>query len=211
MVAETSCTSQGLVANRVGVAVGIVNATMKRCAAKSWVMMERARTPSGYLMQEGLAEKGRLTSECLSCCFSHVCDVHGQRGVLFADCAARGWLRLASCGLSDLTDVAILSTQEAGVELVVLVDPGADRTHSPPLPIHPVLDVPADAVVMTARPSSFTLFSPPLEDDSIPAPAVLPPLRQYRTLVKHSPPWFAHTVPSAPVPIDTLEVQSRDA
>ncbi|MBR9973725.1 hypothetical protein [Magnetospirillum sulfuroxidans] len=220
VVAESSCAHRRLVANYVGAAVGVINATMKRRTTKDWdkINQTRAKRLSYYLTQKNFAKKARLTSEDLSQSLSLFPDARDQFSSLFADCATRGWLRLALYRLNELTDVAILCARETGMKLLALIDPRADRTHYLDLPIHQALDVPADAIVVTAMwypPNTFALLRLMLDDDGILAPAMLSSLRQQRPVAKDSPPEIpnqnVHSIQSASVPIDTLKVQSRDA
>src|SRR4030095_11741034 len=64
--------SQRLLAAELGVALGLVNAYLKRCVSKGLVKIREApaRRYAYYLTPHGFAEKSRLTVEYLSSSFS---------------------------------------------------------------------------------------------------------------------------------------------
>src|SRR5947209_18495801 len=69
---EDGATSQRRIASELGVALGLVNAYLKRCVKKGLVKVSEAPTRryAYYLTPRGFAEKSRLTVEYLSSSFS---------------------------------------------------------------------------------------------------------------------------------------------
>src|SRR5438477_10127647 len=64
--------SQRRIASELGIALGLVNAYLKRCVKKGLVKVSEApaRRYAYYLTPKGFAEKSRLTVEYLSASFS---------------------------------------------------------------------------------------------------------------------------------------------
>src|SRR5579885_3412822 len=118
--------SQRHLASELGIALGLVNAYLKRCVKKGLVKVSDApaRRYAYYLTPQGFAEKSRLTVQYLSNSFSFF-------RLAKSDCAlvqakARGFSRVVLAGQSDLAEVAILCAVEAGIAIVAVVDPQAN-------------------------------------------------------------------------------------
>jgi len=120
--------SQRSLATRAGVALGLVNAYLKRCVNKGLVKIQQI--PPGryryYLTPKGFAEKSRLTAEFLDSAFDFFRRARHQCGVNMDACLARGWRRIVLYGMGELAEVAILSARERGIQIVAVVDPAHD-------------------------------------------------------------------------------------
>ncbi|MCC7017233.1 MAG: winged helix-turn-helix transcriptional regulator [Rhodospirillales bacterium] len=152
-VHEDSAVTQRKVANELGVALGLVNAYLKRCVNKGLIKVRAvpANRYAYYLTPKGFSEKSRLTAEFLGQSFSLFRQARTQYSEIFSDCAARGWQRIALCGVSDLAEIAVLCAQDTGLTLVGAVD----EAHGPAFLGLPVVKAPhdlpeADAYVITA-------------------------------------------------------------
>src|SRR5882757_9997569 len=68
---EDGATSQRRIAAELGIALGLVNAYVKRCVKKGLVKVSEApaRRYAYYLTPQGFAEKSRLTAEYLKVSF----------------------------------------------------------------------------------------------------------------------------------------------
>jgi DNA-binding MarR family transcriptional regulator len=122
--------TQRSVAADLGIAVGLVNAYIKRCVRKGYVKASKApaRRYAYYLTPKGFAEKSRLTAEYLTSSFNFFRSARGQCGEVFEDCVARGYRRLVLCGVGELCEVAFLASTEFDVKLVGIYDPKFDRS-----------------------------------------------------------------------------------
>lgn len=155
--------SQRHIAAELGIALGLVNAYLKRCVKKGLVKVSEAPTRryAYYLTPRGFAEKSRLTVEYLSSSFSFFRQARADCAQVFATAKARGYENLVLCGRSDLAEVAILSALESGVTIVAVVDGNAD-----PLPFvgkqvvkdYDGLSEPFDAVVVTDVRNAYEMF-----------------------------------------------------
>src|SRR6202142_319041 len=117
--------SQRLIAAELGIALGLVNAYLKRCVKKGLVKVgdAPARRYAYYLTPHGFAEKSRLTVQYLSDSFSFFRLAKGECAAVFAVAKANGFNRLVLAGKSDLAEIAILCAVEATVKIVAVVDP----------------------------------------------------------------------------------------
>jgi hypothetical protein len=151
---EDGATSQRRMASELGVALGLVNAYLKRCVKKGLVKISEAPTRryAYYLTPFGFAEKSRLTVEYLSSSFSFFRQAKAECVQVFAIAKTRNFQNLVLCGRSDLAEVAILSAIESGVSIVAVVDGYAGPSPfvgKDVLPTYESLPVPFDAVIVT--------------------------------------------------------------
>jgi predicted transcriptional regulator len=116
--------SQRRIAAELGIALGLVNAYLRRCVKKGLVKVSDApaRRYAYYLTPQGFAEKSRLTVQYLSDSFSFFRKAKADCTRVFEEAAARGFKRLVLAGKSDLAEVAILCAVEAGATVVAIVD-----------------------------------------------------------------------------------------
>ena len=118
--------SQRHLASELGIALGLVNAYLKRCVTKGLVKIGDApgAAYAYYLTPKGFAEKSRLTVEYLSYSFSFFRQAKTDCSALFQAAKSRGVGKLLLVGQSDLAEIAALCALEEGVEIVGLVQDG---------------------------------------------------------------------------------------
>jgi DNA-binding MarR family transcriptional regulator len=125
---ENSALTQRSLARDLGIALGLANAYLKRCAKKGLVKV--AQVPSNryayYLTPKGFSEKSRLTAEYFSQSFKFFRAARVQCSDLFALCAERGWRDVALVGASDLAEIAVFCAREHSVNVTVIIDGAAD-------------------------------------------------------------------------------------
>ena len=116
--------SQRKLASELGIALGLVNAYLKRCVKKGLLKVGQApaRRYAYYLTPHGFAEKSRLTVEYLSSSFSFFRRAREDCSSILRDAQARGWKRIALVGVSDLAEIAILCALEQGMTIAAVVD-----------------------------------------------------------------------------------------
>jgi DNA-binding MarR family transcriptional regulator len=119
-------TSQRSISSELGVALGLANAYLKRCVGKGWIKVSQIppRRYAYYLTPNGFAEKARLTAEYFSYSFTFFRRAREQMSELMAQCADRGWTRVAFAGASELAEVGTLCAHDYPVTLVGVVDEG---------------------------------------------------------------------------------------
>lgn len=152
-VDEGHTLSQRGVSHKLGMALGLVNAYVKRCVTKGLLKVEQvpANRYAYYLTPTGFAEKSRLTIEYLSQSFNFFRVARRQCEDVFNHCAAQGWPRVVLYGASDLAQIACISAGECQVTLVAVVDGEIERDVFAGLSVVASLDAaPAfDVVVIT--------------------------------------------------------------
>ncbi|BBZ96765.1 putative transcriptional regulator [Bradyrhizobium diazoefficiens] len=122
--------SQRHIAAELGIALGLVNAYLKRCVKKGLVKVSDApaRRYAYYLTPQGFAEKSRLTVQYLSNSFSFFRLAKTDCARVLEQAKGCGFSRVVLAGQSDLAEVAILCAVETGVAIVAVVDPASEVT-----------------------------------------------------------------------------------
>jgi len=117
--------SQRRIAAELGVALGLVNAYLKRAVKKGLVKVGQApaRRYAYYLTPQGFSEKSRLTIEYLSSSFSLFRKAKEDYGRIFDRAHALGFERIVLAGKSDLCEIAILCAVDGPISIVAVVDP----------------------------------------------------------------------------------------
>ena len=115
--------TQRYLAKELRVALGLTNAYLKRCAKKGYIKIRQVplNRYAYYLTPRGLVEKSRLTAEYLSSSLDFFRRVRRDAATVFAECRTRGWTRVALCGAGELAEIAVLSADEAAVEIVCVI------------------------------------------------------------------------------------------
>jgi len=121
--------SQRRLASDLGIALGLVNAYLKRCIKKGLVKVGEApaRRYMYYLTPQGFAEKSRLTVEYLSHSFGFFRQAKADCHAVLQRASALGYERIVLAGRSDLAEIAIICAMECAIEIVAIVDPAADE------------------------------------------------------------------------------------
>src|SRR5271167_632152 len=116
--------SQRRLASELGIALGLVNAYLRRCVKKGLVKVTEApaRRYVYYLTPQGFTEKSRLTVQYLSFSFSFFRQARTDCAQILATAKTRGVRRIALAGMSDLADIVRICALEGGVEIVVIVE-----------------------------------------------------------------------------------------
>ena len=123
-VGRDSSITQRSLSRELGMALGLVNAYLKRCVNKGLIKIRQAplNRYAYYLTPRGFAEKSRLTAEYLSVSFDFFRDAKHQCAALLADCARNGLRRIALVGSGELAEIMVLSAADTPVEIVCVID-----------------------------------------------------------------------------------------
>ena len=116
--------SQRSIASRLGVALGLTNALIKRAVNKGLVKVSEApaRRFAYYLTPQGFSEKARLVSEYLSVSLNFFRHVRSQYELAIEECHKKGWNRVALVGTGELAEIAVLSAMDSDVQLLGVID-----------------------------------------------------------------------------------------
>ena len=122
--------SQREAAAELGIALGLVNAYVKRCVRKGWLKVSEvpARRYAYYLTPQGFSEKARLSGQYLRSSMGFFRKARNDYGALMARAKMLGWRRVALVGMSDLTEIACLCALESEVTIAAIVSPQSKRS-----------------------------------------------------------------------------------
>jgi DNA-binding MarR family transcriptional regulator len=152
-VEQDNAHSQRHLASELGIALGLVNAYLKRCMQKGLIKARQApaRRYAYYLTPRGFAEKSRLTVEYLSYSLSFFRQAKSDCSTLFGRAKARGIRTVILVGRSDLAEIAALCAIEHGIEIGGLVDGdiGSRFMNAPVFAAMDQIDIPFEAVLIT--------------------------------------------------------------
>jgi DNA-binding MarR family transcriptional regulator len=140
--------SQRRLASELGVALGLVNAYLKRCVNKGLLKVSEApaRRYAYYLTPNGFAEKSRLTVEYLSYSLSLFRRAKNDYIATLNAARERGLVRIAILGISDLAEIAAICALDTGVTIVAAIDRRSELTRFAGVPVVKSLDEIADAI-----------------------------------------------------------------
>ncbi len=130
-VERDSRVTQRSLSSELGIALGLTNAYLRRCAKKGLIKIRQIplNRYAYYLTPRGFAEKSRLTAEYLTVSLNFFRRARHDCASLLQACTSQGWRRLVLFGAGDLAEIAIISASEAGVEVLSDVD-AADHVRS---------------------------------------------------------------------------------
>jgi DNA-binding MarR family transcriptional regulator len=173
--------SQRRLAADLGIALGLVNAYLKRCIKKGLVKVSEApaRRYAYYLTPRGFAEKSRLTVEYLGFSFSFFRQARAECAEIFAIARNCGFQRIAVAGASDLAEIARICALESGVEIVAMVDAEASSATFVGVPVvasFAAVEGAFDAVIVAdlgAPQATFEAAAAILGPDRVLAPKLL--------------------------------------
>ena len=146
--------SQRRIATELGVALGLVNAYLKRCVKKGLIKVREApaKRYAYYLTSTGFAEKSRLTLQYLSYSFTFFREARAECAKVCQAARTRDLTRLVLAGKSDLAEITAICALEAGLRIVAVVDTEAAGSTFLGVPIVGSFDdlgAELDAVVVT--------------------------------------------------------------
>lgn len=150
---EGEVITQMTLSKRIRVSIGLVNALLKRAVHKGYVKARSApyKRYAYYLTPTGFAEKSRLVAEYLEISLDFFRVARADYGELLARAEACGIAHVVFIGGGELAEIALLSAREAGVEVVAILDRGANRSAFHGIPVVQGFDeLPEAAAVVIA-------------------------------------------------------------
>ena len=116
--------SQRELSRRLGIAVGLVNSYLKNLVSKGYVRVKNfpSNRYAYLLTPQGIAEKSRLAYQHLSYFTSLYTVARKDYLDLFRRLEESGVREVVFCGVDEVAEVAYLSLQETGLELVAVMD-----------------------------------------------------------------------------------------
>jgi DNA-binding MarR family transcriptional regulator len=116
--------SQRELANRLGIALGLVNSYMKNLVTKGFVRVKAfPRNRYSYLLTpRGFAEKSRLAYQHMNYFTSLYTATRQDYLELFLSLEDKGIEEIAFCGVDEVAEIAYLSLQETKLRLELIMD-----------------------------------------------------------------------------------------
>lgn len=136
-VEGNSALTQRSIANELGIAVGLINAYLKRCVRKGYVKVRQVpkRRYAYYLTPTGFAEKSRLTARFLSQSFLFFREAREQCLELLEVCRRANWTSIGLVGTNHFTEIATLCARDVPIEFVGVIDDAANVEQFCGLPV----------------------------------------------------------------------------
>ena len=176
---EADLTQRGL-ASRLGIALGLANALLKRAVRKGYIKVREApaRRYGYYLTRKGFQEKSKLVGDYLRVSLNFFRRARDQYEDIFEGCRRRGWHRVYLVGAGELAEIASLAVHTAGLKPLGIVDSRLNVEQFCGLTVIRTLDHVdgTDAVIITdsVEPqSAYDRLAQIFADERILAPAVL--------------------------------------
>jgi DNA-binding MarR family transcriptional regulator len=146
--------SQRRLALELGVALGLVNAYVKRCVRKGLMKVSTAprRRYAYYLTPQGFAEKSRLTAQYFAYSFTLFRQAKSDCVSVFKQARAHGYTRVVLAGVSDVAEIAMICALESGVQIIAVIDAASSLPSFVGVPVaHSFEEVgaPFDAVIVS--------------------------------------------------------------
>jgi hypothetical protein len=116
--------TQMTLSKRIGAAVGLVNALLKRAMHKGFVKAKAApyKRYAYYLTPTGFSEKSRLVGEYLETSLSFFRAAREEYTNLLLRARVSGIRRLALVGGGELVDIAMITARELEIDVVAILD-----------------------------------------------------------------------------------------
>ena len=116
--------SQRELSHKFGIALGLINACIKRMVRKGWVRIRGFdhRRIGYYLAPKGFVEKSRLTFHLVSGIVQHYSELKQVIGERLLEIQRDGVKRIVFYGVSDEMEVAYVTLQGVNLKLVGIVE-----------------------------------------------------------------------------------------
>jgi hypothetical protein len=172
--------TQMSLSKRIGVAVGLINALLKRSMNKGFVKARQApyKRYAYYLTPRGFAEKSRLVAQYLETSLDFFRRARAEYADIFQRAKADGLKRLVILGSGELVEIAVLAALAEDIVLVAIVDPHSSKTQRFGVKVvHSLPEIEQiDAVIMAETRAPQATYEELIQlfpDDRILAPALL--------------------------------------
>lgn len=138
--------TQRKLASELNVALGLVNAYLKRCVKKGLIKIQQVprRRYAYYLTPTGFAEKSRLTAQFLASSLSFFRQARQDCSTVLVAARQRGWQSVGLAGAGELAEITILCASETDIRVEAIVDESAPLTTQMGIRVVPTVDDLAD-------------------------------------------------------------------
>jgi predicted transcriptional regulator len=156
---ERGDVTQRSLSRELGIAVGLVNAYVKRCVNKGLIKVRQIppRRYGYYLTPKGFVEKSQLVASYFIHSFDFFRRARASCEATLSTAAKAGHKRIGLVGASELAEIAVIVATEIDVEIVTVIDSSAKKSRILGIPITGKMSVVAadlDAVMITSTTQS---------------------------------------------------------
>jgi DNA-binding MarR family transcriptional regulator len=145
--------SQREIAQKLGIALGLVNSYIKNFVAKGYIRIRNyPQNRYGYLLTpQGITEKARLAYQHVNYFTSLYTITRDEYSRLFLSLAEDKISSVCFCGVDEVAEIAWLSLQESGIRLARVLDDDHQGAKFMGIVVEPVSLVSADdRVIITS-------------------------------------------------------------
>ena len=123
-ISRDSSASQRKLSERLGVALGVTNACLKKMANKGYIKIKgiNHKRISYFLTPDGFSEKARLTYHFLEYTVHYYIDLKKNLAEKLDSISKQGVKRAVFYGAGDVMEVAFVISHEADIELLGIID-----------------------------------------------------------------------------------------
>ena len=151
---ERGDTTQRRLSRELGIAVGLVNAYIKRCINKGYIKVKAVprRRYAYYLTPKGFSEKSRLVADYFVHSFDFFRRARASCKTALLAAEYAGHKRLALIGANELTEIAVIVAAEVDIKIVAVVDPACTSAKFVGIPVSDMAAAAtqADAAIITS-------------------------------------------------------------
>jgi DNA-binding MarR family transcriptional regulator/virulence-associated protein VagC len=161
-VADERPVSQRELAQKLGIALGLVNSYIKNFVAKGYIRIRNyPHNRYGYLLTpQGITEKARLAYQHVNYFTSLYTITREEYRRLFQSLSKSKISAVCFCGVDEVAEIAWLSLQESGIGLVRVFDNARAGSEFMGIPVETLNSVASgDRLIITSVKRRWELFS----------------------------------------------------
>ena len=123
-ISRDSSASQRKLSERLGVALGVTNACLKKMANKGYIKIKgiNHKRISYFLTPDGFSEKARLTYHFLEYTVHYYIDLKKNLAEKLDSVSKQGVKRAVFYGAGDVMEVAFVISHEVNIEILGIID-----------------------------------------------------------------------------------------
>jgi len=145
---ERGDVTQRSLSRELGIAVGLVNAYVKRCINKGLIKVQQIppRRYGYYLTPRGFLEKSQLVASYFFHSFDFFRRARASCEAALSSAAKAGHKRIGLVGASELAEIAVIVATEMNVEIIAVIDSSRKKSRVLGVPVTRKMTVAADDV-----------------------------------------------------------------
>ncbi len=116
--------TQRNIASKLGVALGLANAYLKKSVEKGYVKIKQVprKRYSYYITPKGFAEKAALTAEYFTSSYAFFRKSKNDCELILNECAINGIYDVILSNISELAEITILTSLDSKINIIGVID-----------------------------------------------------------------------------------------